>query len=413
MNRLRKRDQDTVNSYCIMFEGLCNSLGTDIIGMSTIVPLFLSSIGASLSQIGSLSTIQSAMGTAVPLLMGGTVAAVSDKRRMSMLINGISRSSFLLIPLGLFLGLRPKAELTLFFIVIFFYYLMQPVTGLIWSYLLGACVPNQKRGRLLGTLFGLSGLLTFISSTIIKWIRSSAFSESIQYAMIFSLGGTIMACSVLFFIPLRERTAVEAPKRIGFQVYIRELLSCFRNRLFCRLLVANAFSSAAVIINTFYLIFAQNRLGLGADKVSNLIIVQTLGLMAGGFTTGHISGKYGIKRTLQLIESLELLVPVMGLLALYGNPYFLAAVSLFTIGFIKSGTSAYQAYLLEIIPTQKSVFHIVAKNLVLLPFSFSGVLIGAIITRYSNGPAFIIQMVMAVLALTMVCTLRLNVFRKS
>lgn len=395
-----------------MFEGLFNSLGNDIIGMTTIVPLFLASIGAQLSQIGSLSTIQSVMATLVPLVAGGAVAAAANKRKMSMLINGFSRSSFLLIPLGLVLGLNPRSELALFFVVIIFFYLLQPVTGLIWSYLLGACVPNEKRGKLLGTLFGLSGLITFASSTIIKGIRSSSLEESMQYAVIFTLGGIIMASSVFFFIPLRERRQTAAPVRVGFKDYLRELVSCFGNRLFCRLMLANAFSSVSVIINTFYFIYAQNRLGLSSEKISNLIIVQTLGLMAGGFITGNISEKFGIKRTLQLIECLELAVPIMGLLAAKSTPYLFAAATVFSIGFIKSGNSGFQAYLLEIIPTEKSVFHIVARNLVLLPFSFSGVLVGALIARYSNTPAFFLQLVMASMAMVMVCTLKLNVYKK-
>lgn len=38
---MEKSYQDQTNSRCIMLEGLFNTLGHDIIGMTTIVPLFI------------------------------------------------------------------------------------------------------------------------------------------------------------------------------------------------------------------------------------------------------------------------------------------------------------------------------------------------------------------------------------
>ncbi len=59
------------NYYCILFEGLFNTLGTDVLGMTTIVPLFLAEFGASLTLIGSLSSMQSILHGITPLLAGG------------------------------------------------------------------------------------------------------------------------------------------------------------------------------------------------------------------------------------------------------------------------------------------------------------------------------------------------------
>lgn len=411
----KKPGQEVLNGYCIMLEGLFNTLGHDLIGMNTIVPLFLAHLGASMEAIGSLSTLQSVFGAIMPLLCGGFVAAAASKKRMSMAINGVARTAFLLIPLGIVLGLSPMAELALFFGVMILSGMGQPVTGITWNYLLGDCVPPERRGKLLGTLYALSGVITFVSSALIKAIRSSpALSEDSQYAAIFALGGALMACSVLCYIPLRERTVGGAPReQRNPRRYIHQLISCYRNGLFRGALVANVFSSMALSVNAFFFVFAQNTLMLSTDQVSNLIVIQTLGLMIGGVVTGRISERLGIKRMLQTIEGLGILVPVMGLAAMgAGAPFVFAALAVFIIGFTKSGLIGYQAYILEIIPTEESVYHIVARSLTLLPFSFTGIAVGGLIARFSNTPAFILQIALGALAFAAASRLKLTVYKK-
>lgn len=410
----KKPDQDVINGNCIMMEGLFNTLGHDIIGMTTIVPLFLSYLGASLETIGSLNTMQSIFGAIMPLLCGGLVAAASSKKKLSMIVNGIARTSFLLIPLGLLLGLDPAAELILFFFVMVLSNLGQPITGITWNYLLGDCVPASRRGKLLGTLYACSGVITFASSAIIKAIRSTpTLTEGSQYAAIFALGGFLMACSVLCYIPLKERTiGPSAREKLNPRHYIRELLACYQNPLYRKALFANVFSSLSISVNSFFFVFAQNVLELSTDQVSNLIIVQTLGLMIGGVITGRISEKLSLKRMLQTIEGLGILVPILGLIALHVSaPFVCTAIAVFVIGFTKSGLIGYQAYILEIVPTEKSVYHIVARSLTLLPFSFAGIAIGWLISNFTNTPAFILQIVLCVLAFVGASALKLTVYK--
>lgn len=75
----KAKNQQLTNYRCILLEGLFNTLGTDILGISTIVPLFLAEFGASLTLIGSLSTMHQAVSALVPLLSGGFIAAAASK----------------------------------------------------------------------------------------------------------------------------------------------------------------------------------------------------------------------------------------------------------------------------------------------------------------------------------------------
>lgn len=410
--RLGRADQERINGLCILSEGLFNALGNDIIGTATIIPLFLTYLGASLQQIGMVATIQSISGVALPLLMGGVVSAVNDKRVFAMVGNGIGRAIYLLVPLGLALGLSAEGELRLFFIVLLIHYPLVSVAGLTWNYLLGDCVSPGKRGWLLGRLFALSGLLSFLASTLIKVIRAQpTLSQASQFAWIFLIGGLCLTISPLAYIPLKPRTTRGVGGGARFGVYMRALAECYRRPQFRRILYTRVFSQLSLSVNAFYFVFCQDVLSLPTDAVSNLIILQTLGMTVGGIFTGRVSQRFGSKRMLQIIEALGALVPVMGLLAMGGvAPFACSAAAVTIMGVIRSGSIGYSAILLEVVPVQHSIYAGVACNLAMLPLSFASVAIGALIARYSNAFAFVLQLVLVALASVFAATLPLNLY---
>lgn len=404
-----------LNYYCIMLEGLFNTLGADILGVSTIVPLFLSDFGAGTGLIGSLATLHSIAGATVPLLSGGLIAAAASKRKISLTFNGISRGLILLIPVILLLGLPNEWIIVCFMGVMLVYFFCQPITGTAWNYLLGACVEPQNRGKLMGTLFAISGFITFGSSNIIKLIRETGdFTPSQRYALIFGLAGVLLSISVLFFIPLKEKnTGQEKKEAVMPKAYLRSLMGCFRNRDFRRLIVTNVFSQSSTLINAFIYVYAQNVLMLGTKEISNLLVIQTVGIVLGGFTTGRISSRFGTKRMLMAVECLGLGIPLLELIS--GGvdaPFWLMAVAVFLMGFSRSGYMGYQTHLLEVVPPEKSVYYIVSKSVAMLPLSLISMGVGLYMEHFSITPVFVIQMLLCLCAVFCASRLKLIVYPK-
>lgn len=407
--RKRRRPQEQINYACIMLEGLFNTLGHDIIGATTIIPLFLSDLGASMGVIGGLSTMRQIISGVAPLLFGGAVAAAGSKRNLSIAVNGFGRGGILLIPLLLLLGFSGRMMIALFFGIIFLFHLCQPITGISWNYLLGNCVSPDRRGRLLGTLFGVSGAITLFSSLIIKAIRASRMEQLEQYTVIFALGGSLMLMSVLCYIPLREKPAEPVPRaERNPRAYLRALASCFCNRDYRWAIAANACSSMSTAISTFFFLFAQSALAMSPDAISNLLIAQTLGIMAGGLTSGRVSQRFGVKRMLLMAESAAALVPLFGLLSLHAGAFAFAAV--FCIGFSRGGMIGYQAYILEVADPGRSIYFIVARSMALLPFSFVSIAVGAYLETHPMWHMFWLQLAVCLLALTCATRLRLTVY---
>ncbi len=406
----RRWPQEQINYACIMLEGLFNTLGHDIIGATTIIPLFLADLGASMRVIGGLSTMRQIISAVTPLLFGGVVAAARSKRNLSIAVNGAGRGAILLVPLLLLLGLTGQTMIALFFGIMFVFHLCQPITGISWNYLLGNCVGADKRGRLLGTLFGVSGAITLFSSLIIKGIRASSLTAMSQYTVIFTLGGALMVASVLCYVPLKENPAPPTPREErNPRAYLTALVSCFRNRDYNWAIAANACSSMSSAVSAFFFLFAQNTLAFTPDAVSNLLIAQTLGIMAGGFTAGRVSSRFGVKRMLLMAEGIAALVPVLGLLSLsLGWAFAFAAV--FLIGFTRGGMIGYQAYILEVADPGRSIYFIVAKSMALLPFSFVSVAVGAYLETHPMWHLFWFQLAACLLTVACATRLRLTVY---
>ncbi len=420
--KIRSKSHNEKNYYCILFEGLFNTLGTDVLGMTTIVPLFLAEFGASLTLIGSLSSMQSILQGITPLLAGGFIAAAASKKSLSLLLNGISRGAILLIPFLLFLRFPDSIIIGTFFTIMVVYFCLQSMSGIIWNHLLGDCVTGQKRGQLMGTLFAMSGFITFISSNLVKIIRDTPdLDRWTKYGIIFGLAGILLTSSVLCFIPLREEQHDASPgEERNLKAYLLELFHCFRNRDFNRLLVTNCLSHTSSMINTFIYLYAQNFLCLPSTQVSTLLVIQTLGVIAGGFSTGRISSRFGCKRMLIFAESLGLFVPICSLTAMHTRfPFFVMCAAVFFFGFSKSGYMGYQTHLLEIVSPSKKVYHIVCKSLAMLPLSLVSTLVGYVLQQAAGGsasavwPVYTVQILVILLTLVSASRLKLVVYPKS
>ena len=399
-----------VNYNCILFEGIANTMGIYLLGITTIVPLFLMEYGASLGLIGLITTFQSVAGALVPLFFGGIVARAVSKKNLSILVNGLTRGAILLVPLALLLGLPNPAIVAVLLFGLMALFLGGPFTGLSWNYLLNDCIDTNARPKLLGILFTTSGMIAFASSYFIKFIRDSiSLQSNMKYFYIFGMAAIALASSVLFYIPLKEsRQPITERIRLSIREYLGSLVTSFSNKDFRKLIWASVFSNIAFVLNAFLFVYADRDLALAPNLVSNLVIFQTIGIILGGIVTGQVSSRFGVKRMLLVIECMSLLIPVCAILCLFvGNPYVPICFSVSLLGFIRSGQLGYNNYIIEVVDKDKLITHMISKGLALLPMSFLSTAAGLYVQRHSMLPIFTIQIVASVFSIFMCSRLRL------
>jgi len=382
------------NYYCILGEGLFNQTGSDLMSITSIMPLFLAAYGASLGLIGMLTTLQGVTQAIVPFLSGGFVARAKSKRRISIVGNGISRTMIFLIPASLLFGLPHSAVVSIFICTFVLLVSISPMTGLTWNYLLNDCLSTLDRPKLLGVIFVTSGIVSLGTSNLVKVIRDSkALPENMKYFYIFGLAGLFMATSVLWFLPLREnRCDTAANKVFCVKDYMASLALCFKNKSFNRAVSANAFSYMSMVLNAFLYIYAVNGLKLQSHLISNMIIVQTVGQIAGGVITGKVSARFGVKRMLIMSECAGLFIPLLEILCMgLKNAYPAMCVCVFLFGFVRSGMMGYNNYIIEVVERDRIIFHMVTRGLVLMPVSFLSTAAGIYIQGHSMAPLQMLQ----------------------
>ena len=425
INKLRNITTSRLNYFCIMMEGLFNSLGIDIIGMTTIVPLFLRDYGASMTMVGALPTIQAVSMAVTPLIAGNFVATAKRKKWISLTFNGTARTSVLFLPLLLLIGTPNNVLVIVFFCIFTMFFICNSLTSIVWHNLLGTCVLPQQRGKLLGHLFAMSGALSFISANVVRILRENeAMTLDHRYAAIFGLGGILVACSVLFFIPLREPDSIAQDKNERtLKFYIESLFRCIKNKYFQRMIITQALSQICMTINTFAFIFANEHLGLSTQWISYMLIIQPVGVICGGLLTAQISARFGSKRTVLTAEILAIAIPILQLIALFANstgmpiniaPAFMLAVT-FIIGFNRSSLMAFHQYLLDVAGKENNVYFIVARSTILLPLSFISIFIGMYFDRFSHflQPIYIFQICVSVAVIFCATRLKLYIFSKN
>jgi predicted MFS family arabinose efflux permease len=391
------------NSLCLTLEGGFNVLATDMLGIASVVPLFLQEYGAGPVVIGMLPALQTGAALLVPLLLGNFVSGLKSKKRFNVTMNGVFRPSVLLIALALLLLQDKAAVVAVFIAVIVFFFLNQSATGLAWNHLLAASIRPQDRGALMGRLFALSGAASFLSSFLIKaMLDSEGMAPNLRYAAIFGMAGVAYVCSILSLAPLRENTdaggSISAATLRGYAGYVVENLT---NPAFRRLMLVNALSVVAACSNAFLYVYAQNAAGLPIAAVSVMIVVQTTGQVFSGLLLGRVSKRFGNKYVILLSECFAALIPAF-MLAAWLLPQHAAALCLaaaFCFGFRRGGDMGYNTYLYGIVEPRKVIYGIVAKSSLLFPVSFAGMLAGYVIGHTGYLPVFFVQFAASALAL--------------
>jgi len=407
--KVKRISDETRNFFCLMAEGGLNSLGGEVLGISSILPLFMADYGASHTLIGAVPVLLQALPMVLPLFMGNIVSGVKNKKKFTYTLNGIFRTMILLLPLIMVLAHGSNSLLVgLTVAILMLFYCNQHITGFTWNYLVSDCIGSDRRGVLLGTLFGLSGAISLFTSFVVKnLIAAPTISLDRRYFTIFLMAGIAYTASVFCLLPLKTSgKTVAAPRSDTLKDYINTLAEMMRIRDVRRLTVCRALDTLGVVGNIFIYIYAQNELGFSAEVVSNLVVLQALGMMFGGFVAGRISKHAGNKMVIIISESISIMIPVCAVLSMLVNSALPMYLSVLGLGLKKGFNSGTSTYMMDVVDTSRLVLGNVSVGLVLVPFTLISILVGRISDFVGITPILCVQTVFAIGGLVAALMLR-------
>lgn len=292
-------------------------IGLAFYGPSTVVPGFLTTLGASATVIGFLSTLQRA-GWLLPQLFAARYLADKPLKKPYILVpGGISRTLILLLAGIVFAtGAKPaRLAISLTLFVIGAFWIGDGLASLAWLDFLSKSIPPHRRGRLTGVGQLLSGIFSFAAGFGVEWMlsdRGPAFPNN--YAALFLVGFAMLALSFVAILLGKETRGVTASSVPTWRDYLPQLGRVLKHdHHFRRYLVARQVFGLSSLATPFYITFALDKLALPEQVVGRYTSVGVVGGALAAVLFGWLNERHGTKRASQVSIVVTAAVPILAL----------------------------------------------------------------------------------------------------
>ncbi len=348
--------------------------GLAFVNPSTVLPALVRSLTDSAPLIGLVETIRNGVWLLPQLLAAWFLSGTVVRRRHMVMPFALSRFSlFLNVPVLLLLATtRPRAAITLFFILLTMYIVFDASGSLPWFDLVSHSLPPVSRTRLfgLGQFFG-GGAGVVVGIIVAGILADTRLAFPGNYALLFTIACSLLALEV--FVVSRVR--VSRPEKRGVRVPLAAFLPRLadivrRDRRYRKLLAIRLVVGASGLATPFYIICALDRLGLGQASVGIFTAAQVAGGVACAPLITLLAERRGIAAVIRVASGLGVSLPLMALGMLAIGPSLPAGLllALFGLVFVVMGamTNAVAAgftnYLLDISPAEERTTYVGFAN---------------------------------------------------
>ena len=360
------------NFWCLVVDFCFFGIAMAFFNPSTVIPSFLTELGASTSVIGLTTTIQRA-GWLTPQLFAARYLANKPYKKPYILIPaGISRLMLLVMagaiwatqatPPGLMIGVVIGVS-TIF-------WLGDGMSSVAWFDFLSKTIPPRRRGRLTSTGQTLSGVLGFAAGFVVEWtLGRSGPDFPNNYALLYLLGFGMLAVSFTAISQGREPKGHATRSIPRWSTYVRQLVGVLKaDRAFRRYVLTRQIFNLSALATPFYMTYALEKLGLPTQVAGRYTAIGVVGTIISALLFGWANERHGSHTAMTLSLFANASVPALALLIprVLGDPTMLAwgyggvflAYNLAMGSFMPS----WIAYILELAPEAERPIYVGMTN---------------------------------------------------
>ncbi|MCE5251633.1 MFS transporter [bacterium] len=386
-------------AFMFGFGGSVNGSMTYYLGIPV---AYLTYIGASVTQIGSLTAILWA-GFSIPQLWAAyaTETKPIKKRFMASAII-LSGLTWLIIGMHiLFFGGRMPVFSVWLFLILFAWAVS--LVGMFMPAnfsLIYKITPTERLGHLIGILFAVQFLGTFVGGFAINYINNT-FNEPVNYAVLFLLTFVISTGIAFLLLRINEPESEQIKAEPSFGVYLGKCLTVLKtDRLFTKFLVAKWLMSGHYVMMAFILVYLIRERGFDPLDAGWFSSLYALGLALAGFTITKISDMYGPRYMLVTSQVIAVIYTAMIWLAPSGSTVLVFAAFIITGISEMSDNVGYTNMCLFCCPSEDKSTYVAVTNVGVIPFMVilpiaMGWLIDRGILSYGNMFALAMGMMIA------------------
>ena len=265
------------------------------ISPSSVLPAFVRELTDSPTLIGLSGTIFAA-GYLLPQLLVAHWVRGKPRTKPFLMATLPGRGLFLVITLALWAGMaaRPTALLILFFVSLTLFAVNDGASNVPWNEFVARAIPLARRGR----LFGLSQIIQGIAgigagAVISRILGDTSIQFPNNYIILFLAATAPLIPSSIALMLLKEPPPLETADRAltAARTNWRTILS--RDGDYRRILVCRALLLMAGMAIPFYVVHAQDVLGLPGNVIGVFVMAQTLSSVAASALFGFVSDRWG------------------------------------------------------------------------------------------------------------------------
>jgi MFS family permease len=388
-----------------VLNGVLFNLAEALVGGTTVLPLFVSTLTGSKVLVGLAGTMSQAGWYMPQFVVAGFIEHVRRKKPVYVwagLVRCIAIWTIaILVPV--FAGSHAGIFLVAFFILYSIYTLGAGVAGISFMDIVAKAIHTTRRGTFFGARLSIGGLLSALAGFFVRSVlNSKPFPDS--FAILFIAAAVVVTAAIISFGLVSEPVAPVNEKRIPFRRFLRRGPRLLKtNRSYRTFFIVRVLLSVWSMALPFYILYARDELGLDPGAAGVFLAIQMLGFVISNLLWGSLSNRVGNKIVLVLVSGIAVISPVLAVLSgrclWLGNAWCFGIVFFF-LGFTLSGIRLGQTnYMLDVSPDAERPTYLGFMNTLLAPVLLLSMLGGYIIERTSFEALFFAVMGTAVLAL--------------
>ena len=285
------------------------------ISPSSVLPAFVRELTDSPTLIGLSGTIFAA-GYLLPQLLVAHWVRGKPRTKPFLMATLPGRGLFLVITLALWAGMaaRPTALLILFFVSLTLFAVNDGASNVPWNEFVARAIPLARRGR----LFGLSQIIQGIAgigagAVISRILGDTSIQFPNNYIILFLAATAPLIPSSIALMLLKEPPPLETADRAltAARTNWRTILS--RDGDYRRILVCRALLLMAGMAIPFYVVHAQDVLGLPGNVIGVFVMAQTLSSVAASALFGFVSDRWGPRYVVRIATIAGGIAPLFAL----------------------------------------------------------------------------------------------------
>lgn len=306
------------NFLCLILDFGSFGIAMAFFSPSTIIPSFMSALGASASVIGLMSTLQRACWLLPQLFAARYMAGKPYKKPYILWPAAIGRSLLLFLAGVVWAtgAYPPGLLIPLVAVTIAAFWIGDGLASLSWFDLLSKSIPPTRRGRLSSIGQVLSGIFGFLAGFVVEWIlsdRGPAFPDN--YALLFVIAFALLIVSFIGIYLLREEKSSSTREVPSWREYLPQLWSILKtDRTFRDYLIVRQFFSLSMLSVPFYMTYALDVIGLPESVAGRYTSIGVVGGILAAILFGWTNEQRGTKRAIQLGIIVTAAIPILALL---------------------------------------------------------------------------------------------------